>query len=104
MSSKSGKSATSEGSGNPETQRLLQSLLQNTNIQVQGTVNLEGINGVGTLRYLGKGIFTMTEEHSGRKYYLSMSEIRNDSDVGQAKFLGFRSYDLAGVGPPPDGY
>ena len=46
----------------------------------------------------------MTEEHSGRKYYLSMSEIRNDSDVGQAKFLGFRSYDLAGVGPPPDGY
>ena len=104
VSSKPSKSATSEGSGNPETQRLLQSLLQNTNIQVQGTVNLEGINGVGTLRYLGKGIFTMTEEHSGRKYYLSMSEVRNDSETERTKFLGFRSYDLAGVGPPPDGY
>ena len=46
----------------------------------------------------------MTEKPSGRKYLLNFPEVRNDSEVEQTKFLGFRSYDLAGVGPPPDGY
>ena len=104
VSAKSGKSANSEISGNPEAQGLLQSLLHNTNVQVQGNISLEGINGVGTLKYHGSGVFTMTEKPSGRKYVLNFPEVRNDSDMGQTKFLGFRSYNLGGVGPPPEEY